>query len=261
MRRFFPLMLLLALVACNAPLLASPTPTPSPAPSVDTGWQNVAPGVDYRSMPIPSSFGQAIASMARVDPTQNAIRVHYDPTTPRTVTGWHTELGALVTINAGFFLPDNTTLGLIVADGVASGSSFNRVGGMLTVNEGGEVDLRALSQQPYQPGETFQQAVQGRPMLIFPGGTPTDFTTNGEPARRTVVALDDEGRLLLIAFNTSTVNLNELQTWLASLPGLDAALNLDGGGSTGFALTTPTLSERFNSFTPVPSVIAVTPAE
>ncbi len=268
-----------ALLACNAPGFApertvtplpptatlppeTPVPaSPTPAPTADTGWELLEPGLELRQLDIPLSAATRLpATLVRVDPALFTFRVHYDPANPSTVSAWQGRTGAVLVINGGFFMTDNRTLGLLVADGQPYGVSFDRHGGMLSVRDG-EVDLRSLAQFPYSSEEAFDQAVQGRPMLLYPGGFPTVFDLAPDPSRRTAVATDYAGRLIFVVVELSALTLYDLRDWLAGLddPELFAALNLDGGGSTGLALAAGGRSLLIESRSSIPSVIAFYP--
>src|SRR6185436_7036784 len=102
------------------------------------------------------------------------------------------------------------------------------------VGQDGGVSLRALSDQPYDPAEPLAQAMQSFPMLVFPGSASAEINDNGARARRSAVAMDRAGHLLLIASPTSEFTLRDFAIWLShSDLEIDRALNLDGGSSTG----------------------------
>src|SRR5688500_4273948 len=101
---------------------------------------------------------------------------------------------------------------------------------MVVVNSHGEFELRSLRQKPSDPAEPLQQAMQSSPMLIQPGGTISELDTDEDRSRRTVIARDTSGRILLIACDWAAFTLKELATLLKESDlDLDAALNLDGG--------------------------------
>jgi uncharacterized protein YigE (DUF2233 family) len=81
---------------------------------------------------------------------------------------------------------------------------------------------------------------------------------NGQRARRTVVAIDRAGRVLLIVCPTSAFSLQELATWLASSDmEIDRALNLDGGSSSGIFVNAGAVRWQIDSFAALPSVILI----
>jgi uncharacterized protein YigE (DUF2233 family) len=131
---------------------------------------------------------------------------------------------------------------------------------MLAVAPDDRVWLQPLHDQPYDPNVTLQQALQSFPMLVFPGGAPAALENDGQRARRTAVALDRAGRLLLIVSPTSGFTLRGLAEWLSrSDLDVDRALNLDGGSSTGLFLADGALNEAIDSLGPLPIVLLVEP--
>ena len=86
---------------------------------------------------------------------------------------------------------------------------------------------------------------------------------DSRPSRRTVVAQDNQGRILLIVAPRGYLSLHEMARFLAESDlDLDVALNLDGGYSTGLWLkadgqSVDEQSVEINSLVPVPSVISV----
>ena len=88
-------------------------------------------------------------------------------------------------------------------------------------------------------------------------GFPAD-ADDGRPARRTVVAQDYQGRILIIVAPRGYLSLHELARFLAESDlDLDVALNLDGGYSTGLWLQADGLIVNIDSLVPVPSVVSV----
>jgi uncharacterized protein YigE (DUF2233 family) len=247
------------LPASSAPSLAPSSAPDADAPS-DTGWIAGAHSIELRRMTIvPGGDRPAFpVVIVRLEPQAVRLRVAYEPDTPRGLQTWFEERRALVAINGGFFTEENRATALLVSDGVASGASYQGFGGMLTVGPDGAVSILALRDTPYDPAMPLAQAVQSFPMLVFPGGIAAPVEEDGQRARRTVVALDQAGRVLLAVFPTSALSLRELAEWLAASDlGVERALNLDGGSSTGLHLRAGELSERVDAFVPLPIVIIV----
>jgi uncharacterized protein YigE (DUF2233 family) len=271
------LLLALVLAACssaaNSGSLAPRTPLPTLMPTrdgvtvppppaaapADDGWQPASPGVELRRMQVPLADGQqATVSVVRLDPRLLRFRVGYRPGKPQGMAAWQRESGALAIINGGFFDAQNISTALVVSNGTPSGSSYQGRGGMFAVDSGGNVSLRFLGEQPYDPGEALVEAMQSWPMLVKPGGTLAYTSNDNELARRSVVALDRDGRVLLIACSTSSFTLRSLADWLlASDLNIDAALNLDGGSSTGLYMVGEGAQERIDSFVSLPLVLLV----
>jgi len=191
------------------------------------------------------------------------FRVHYDPVVPRPVSAWAGLLQPLLVVNGGYFTPENETVGLLISDGRAWGTSYGDFAGMFAVNPSPleeKASVRWLRDQPYDPNEPLIEALQSFPVLVKPGGV-MGFPANaddGRPSRRTVVAQDRQGRILFIVAPRGYLSLHGLARFLADSDlDLDVALNLDGGFSTGLWLRTNEAPVEINSLVPVPSVISV----
>ncbi len=257
---------LLALLLCacqvrDAVLTLNPArPTQTAIESTATapspnGWQELAPGLELqRSMATGSLFGQAVA--LRVDPRLFQLRAHYVPGEARSLEAWLDALpGVAAFINANFFDRDLRVTGLLVADGISHGQPWLTRGGTFLLQDGLPV-LQSYSLRPWRSGN-LRQAVQGFPMLVQAGQSA--YRRSGAPARRSVVALDRGGRVLLLATPLLGPSLAGMAAWLASSDlEIGSALNLDGGGSTMFYVHAdePLL---LPSLDPVPALLAVWP--
>jgi uncharacterized protein YigE (DUF2233 family) len=250
-----PIPTLFPTAAIRAPVTAPPAALTAP----DSGWQPGSPGIELRHMQV-AAPGRAAAPLVivRLDPAQVRLRVAYAPNRPLGLRGWFEARRPLVAINGSFFTPENQATALLVSDGSASGASYQEFGGMLAVAPDGGVSLRALRDQPYDPAEPLEQALQSFPMLVFPGGEPAAIEDDGRRARRSVVAIDRAGRLLLLVSPTSDFTLRGLADWLSQSDlDVDRALNLDGGSSTGLYMSDGGLQTEIDSFGPLPIVLLV----
>lgn len=233
-----------------------PTPVPTPTPTADApGWRSIAPGLEQRSYrPDGSLLGELY--VLRIDPNLYTFRAHYRPGAALNLSGWQNELaGAAAFVNANFFDEQGNILGLLVADGVVHGQSFtNRGGTFLVLN--GQPRLRSNIYEPYM-GEQYEQAVQAFPMLLLNGQSVYNPARLEPVSRRTVVAQDQQGRVLLMVTPLFGLSLEALSSYLPTTDmGIVDALNLDGGGSTMLYVNS-TPSVRLPSLDPVPAVLAV----
>lgn len=235
------------------------------APS-DTGWQLLERGAELRQLDVPvSAEGPAERlSIVRLQPTEFTLQVRYEPTNPKTISAWAAALDAYLVVNGSYFAPEgeggSETVGLLVSDGQRWGTPLQSYAGMVAVTGDGQVSVRWLQDRPYDPQEPLVQAIQSFPMLVKPGGVlgfPAE-ADDGATARRTVVAQDANGNLLLVVAPRGMLSLHELAVFLVESDlAIDVALNLDGGGSSGMWLAAPEAKIEIDSFTPVPSIIAV----
>lgn len=224
----------------------------------DNGWQAIDAAMELRTLRLSINARTAFATVLRFDPAAYHVSVKYDVANAGTAREWFDALEPLALINGGYFDEAGKATALVIFDGIRRGESYDGFGGMVVINEAGEFELRSLRDQPYDPGEALQQAMQSSPMLIQPGGQLADFEADEDRSRRSVIARDQNGRILLIATNTATFTLNELARVLdESDLQLDAALNLDGGRSTGLFVRTPSAQTSIESFEKLPLVLVV----
>lgn len=243
------------------PTAGAPAASPTTAPA-DTGWLSAGAGIALRRFRFAHPAGPAQVSVLRVDPRLHRFRVAYAPDAPRSLNAWQESSNALALINGGFFDEANRTTALLISNGTVSGESYVGRGGMFAVDQAGAVWLRYLGEQAYDPAESLVEALQGWPMLVRSGGVQAYTFEDGIRARRSAIAIDREGHVLLIASPTASFTLRELAEWLIGADlGIDAALNLDGGSSTGLLLATDSLHERIDAFVPLPTVLLVLAGE
>lgn len=270
-------MLLLAVVACSpAPERAADTAAPVPLPTLmptptgapptaapepaDTGWVSAGAGVEIRRIQLAAGELRTTVSVARLDPAYVRFAVGYAPDAPGTIADWAAPAGAMAAINGGFFDEANRTVSLLVRGGQPIGESYAGRGGMFAVGPDGALSIRALSDWPYDPAEPLAEALQGWPLLVRPGGAAAYDFEDGARARRSALALDRAGRVLLIACPGAFFTLAELSAWLAGSDlAIDAAINLDGGSSTAMIVTGDVAPERIDAFVPLPIVLLALP--
>ncbi len=239
---------------------ASPPPTATPVITpLPDGWESLAPGLERRVY-LPNDSLLSQLEVLRIDPAQYTFRAHYTPGTAYRITEWRGTLaGAAAFVNANFFEVNHHILGLLVTDGVIHGESYHDRGGTFLI-QNGQPRVRSNIAEPYQ-GEHLEQAVQAFPMLVLNGQVAYNSSGAERVTRRTVVAQDANGRILLMATPGFGLTLEALSAYLPTTDmQLVNALNLDGGGSTMM------FYQRENddpfilpSLDPVPAVLAVYP--
>ncbi|GAB5492338.1 MAG: phosphodiester glycosidase family protein [Phototrophicaceae bacterium] len=225
----------------------------SPEPPVEDNWTVVASGLEQDTIRNGATIFQAV----RIDPTQYTFRAHYRPNAPLTLAEWQAELpNAEVIINANFFTPENTVLGLLIADSVRYGTSYTNRGATFFV-DGTSVGIRSNITQPYQV-EAYTQAIQAFPMLVGDGLATYNNSADTAISRRTVIAQDEQGHIILMVTSGFGLSLYDLSQYLPTTDlNIVDALNLDGGGSTMMSIASSETTVL--SLDPVPVVLAIYP--
>lgn len=222
------------------------TRIPSPTAIVpDSGWTHLLPGLEIRTLNLigPQDAVSESIVIFRIDPVLYSFEVHHQ-TTPLNLEEWAAQTNADIVVNAGYFIIEDEVYyptGLVISHSEPFGISYGDFAGMFTVSNG-YPDLRWLAQVPYDPSEQFDFALQSFPLLVKPGGElgfPAEFEDN-LTARRTVLAKDQNGNILLILTQKRYFTLHTLSMFLTGSDlDLNIAVNLDGGPSTGLLIREP----------------------
>ena len=137
-------------------------------------------------------------------------------------------------VNGGYFHDDLRPVGLVVSNGqqIHGFEKAKLLSGILTVRPGKTEIVRSAQ---FEVGKNLREALQCGPMLLEDGHAVPGLNSE-RLARRTVVATDSRSRWALIYL--TSVSLADAARILL-VPGTlgdwtpAAALNLDGGGSSG----------------------------
>ncbi|BCX06093.1 MAG: hypothetical protein KatS3mg053_4031 [Candidatus Roseilinea sp.] len=241
------------------PAVVTNTPAPAATPlGYDGRWRALTPAIEYTLLQGRSNGFDELLIVARVDLRRAVLRVLYDPQAPRRARDWQLAAGADLVINGGFFDETHRATGLLIADGQAFGRSYRGFGGMFALRDG-RPSLQWLRTHPYRFDPAIEQAVQSFPMLVVNAQRVEGITDNGQRNRRSFVALDRAGAVLLGVTQMAQWTLTDLADFLVASPELRVvhALNLDGGGSSGLWLAGDLGGISMDSFEPVPAVIAI----
>ncbi len=147
---------------------------------------------------------------------------------------------AVAGINAGFFTPEFTPLGLVISGGRRTGEWMRStlLGGAVMVRNG---KLLLLWRDEVGGSQGVTQLVQAGPRLVNHGAPVAGLEANKQRAR-SFIATDGDGRWIIgTAAYTSLAELAHLLSQKDFLPGFSVhrALNFDGGKSTGFWVRKP----------------------
>lgn len=239
-------------------------PTASPTPSE---WTQIAEGIEERYVPValvPEDEGLFFAYALRINPSSVTFQIHYEAGFAQKIDQWQSSTGASIVVNGGFFTGEYTPVGRIVQDGTMFGFPLNYgertigVAGLFAVLDD-EVSMYALGRSSYTPqGMRFDQAMESYPLLLLPGRQPTYPTETNETARRTLIGIDDQGYVIILVCAQPLFTLHNLSGWLAESDlNLDTALNLDGGRSTGIAVSLPGRRKEISAYVDLPIVLAI----
>jgi exopolysaccharide biosynthesis protein len=254
----FALFLLPLLAGCNTISISIGTNSQTPT-LAGRGWNTVASGVEARNETWQSPSTATISdtvSIVRFNLQKVKLSVAYQPDQPLSMQQWMQKEQATAVINGGYFDGQDNATALVIANGQVSGTSYQGFGGMLDVTSDGEVQLRSLRDQPYDASEGLTQATQCTPMLLL-NGKRTQFSADTKTSPRSVVALDKQGHLLFIVSPSPAFTLDDMATLLQQSDlNLTAALNLDGGSSTGLYVS-GSQHITLDSYVNLPIVIVV----
>jgi hypothetical protein len=177
--------------------------------------------------------------VVRIELEQHRLQVR--PRGPASFADLRAETDLLVAVNGGFFDPQLAASGLLVSERAVL--ARERSGGGSGVLAIAQRRARLLRRGARLPAET-DFAVQCGPRLIEPDGSVGILRDDGQRAARTAACIRDGGRELDLIVVTGRGQLGgpgllQLARWLSEPlapgepSGCEAALNLDGGPSTG----------------------------
>jgi hypothetical protein len=168
--------------------------------------------------------------------------------------------GAVVAINGGYFEAGFRPLGLVRIAGVDRHprSSAGVLSGVVAIDGAGHLALLPREAELADAVAAFQAG----PFVIDPGGV-VGVGDRPASARRSLLAMDDHGRLLLLV--TGALTLHQVAMLLHDQPQafgmerVERALNLDGGPSAGLSLALDDPAWSSGERGPVRNILVFTP--
>jgi hypothetical protein len=211
-------------------------PRRASAPSVAAEWRPsvaLAPGISIREGKVSGGVAWRLIDLS-IDPARAELRVVGGP--PGGKLEEMLPEGALAAINGGYFDEGFRPTAWLVDQGREISPKLVRTSGGVLALRSNELFVGPVSDLKFTP----ELAVQNSPRLIEDGGKVGIHKDDGRRASRTI-ACDVSGRLHLLVIAAKPnegPTLLESARLLAERPelgglGCDAALNLDGGPSTG----------------------------
>jgi len=219
-------------------------------------WQTLGRGLSFTRVEVirEGEDREVVAALAvvKIDPASNAFRVFHHA--PQSITAWQQELQAPIVFNASYYGPGYQPVGLIIADGRASGPANNRqMRGMFVAEPKGispdlpRATILDLLATPINPKNLpWTQGVQSFPLLLDYKGN-IRVRDSEKNSNRTVIATDRVGNILVFNTSNSYFTLREMAQFLkASKFEIDSAMNLDGGSEAQLLIKT----KNFEYFSP-----------
>jgi len=219
-------------------------------------WQTLGRGLSFTRVEgiREGEDREVVATLAvvKIDPASNAFRVFHHA--PQSITAWQQELQAPIVFNASYYGPGYQPVGLIIADGRASGPANNRqMRGMFVAEPKGispdlpRATILDLLATPVNPKNLpWTQGVQSFPLLLDYKGN-IRVLDSEKNSNRTVIATDRVGNILVFNTSNSYFTLREMAQFLkASKFEIDSAMNLDGGSEAQLLIKT----KNFEYFSP-----------
>lgn len=247
---------LVCLTALGVGCEAAPKLWTEPDTEVQTNqvWLQLEAGLSKTTLRPTST--ESTVDVYRFDQNQFAWRFEHT-TSARSVASWQKDLNQpLAVANGVYFNEDYAPTGFLITDGKRiSNRAFDpERSGLIILDP----PVQLIDPRTERASEPLQNAAQSYPWLVRDGRA-TVTSDSGLSARRTFIATDVNGDIYLGIVPLGDMSLYQLSSLLAeSSLGLDQALNLDGGPSSGIAISSQAGNEIENSFTAVPNVIVVT---
>ncbi|MCC7447732.1 MAG: phosphodiester glycosidase family protein [Anaerolineae bacterium] len=260
----------IGLLLIASSLLFSFSPTRTATANSATHWMAFGRGAEYAWLTFkPKSWDKQSSRVlvARINPSSGIFRLYYHAKQRKMVQDWAAELpGAMLIVNAGYFRGNWQPIGrLRIGDKIFGQATGRAESGQFQMRD--EIlSITPMSGDPPAPVATdpYTESFESYPLLML-DGKPTGYAHSDDGSdvreRRTILAQDDQGRMVIIIAAPVQVLLTEITDWMQeSGLGIVAALNLDGGTSTQIRLGNydhPV--ETVAGFSSVPVVLAVYP--
>jgi uncharacterized protein YigE (DUF2233 family) len=220
-----------------------------------------APGTEFQRIRVQGASATAEVLLFSAPAATYTVSVLDDPQGDLRVATAARGTAAVAVVNGGYFHPDRTPLGLLIADGqTLHGQEKARLLSGLMVADGTRVSL--LRPAEYKASPKHRTALQAGPFLVDKG-TPVGGLNTVKSAARTVVLVADGGKQFGVAvcrYGTLAESA-EIFTTKGLWPGhtISRVLNLDGGTSTGLWVSQTTGAFHVREWKNVRNYVAIVP--
>ncbi len=196
-------------------------------------YESLLEGIEQRSFPYrANTFGGPVQINAfRINPKTYQFRAVTSRPKLETVHRIARKERLLLAVNASFFTPEGTPLGLIIDQGKEIQKLRKVDWGVFSITKDGVP--RIVHTDEFKKDEKIDVAIQSGPRLVVSG---RPLKLKPQIARRTAVCIDAQKRVVLIVTEQGIL-LQDFADLLATPTGegglgCQYALNLDGGSST-----------------------------
>jgi len=194
----------------------------------------------------------------RIKPDQFNIKILNSSDKPKYVSDWlYDNDTAEIVINGAYFHEDFSPSGFLKINSGRIGERLfdQNLSGLITIENKNKLTIRDLKTNPFKEDEAIENGMQSYPFLIK-NSLPAVTDDTEKTARRTALGLDNNGNIYIIISDITHISLYEFMNQIVKteIPFTDV-LNLDGGTSTGIAISYGSLREVKDSLVKVPSVI------
>jgi hypothetical protein len=203
-------------------------------------WQEIQPGVAFKQVSVTTNHVEELFDIVRFSPAVQEFKLAINTEHPKTISDWQQELNASIVMNGGYFDEKYKPTTEVIIDHSMFGSRLTGKTGFLHSVDGKKWQI---TQQAPESRANTKYSLQSYPLLI--ANSQANFSQGSErTAQRTVIAQDKAGNIYWIVTEYGVLSLNQLDDILldATDLSLTAALNLDGGPSTGLVVKTPTFT-------------------
>lgn len=189
------------------------------------------------------------------DPTGFQLRIieNRSQAGAKSIREIHLDQSSSLSFNGSFFSPEFQPLGLLVSEGklLSPLSKSELMNGIFTINQKGQPEL--FDFDSFQKKQTdllpkLDFAIQSGPILLDKNGKIVINKKNTIKAGRTALGLDKDNNVILLMMRQSILDRNNALTLydFAAIAGTDRKLvdlgihsliNLDGGNSSGLAVS------------------------
>lgn len=176
---------------------------------------------------------------------------------PKRLEEWAADLDAGLLINGGYFTEDYQPTGHFVYEGkpLAHNDYDAEKSATITIDDG-HMHIWDTSQEKLAKNSGLSTSFQSYPVLIHRSGKTGVSQESEKSARRTVLAQDQAGNILIIVVDRTPITLFDLATILQQSDlDIAVAVNLDGGPSTALRAKFGGFQETVLPLTALPIVL------